>query len=242
MFKFCPECGFELKEVFKFCPNCGSNLESEEINKEEKVVEKSTAKNSNNKIEKPSGKKLEGLPLYLAFVIPVVIGLFFLFTSNVFDKPTAQNIPVNSPTNTPVTPQLDVASLQRITELKDLIKNDPKNVSLLLELAHSLNDNASYQEAITYYKQYLEIEPEDADARIDMGVCYYEMKDYTNAEKSMTEALKFNPKHQIGHLNIGIVNLASGNLEKSKEWFQKAYDINPSNEIGQRAKQFLETH
>lgn len=237
MYKFCPECRFELKQDFKFCPSCGFTLSTEQNEKNEKTHEKVKKVNSNPEAKNKT-KNLEGLPLYLAFGIPIVVGLFFLFNSNVFDKPK----PVSQDVNVSTSPQLNVASLQKITELKDKLKNEPSNTNLLIELAHSLNDNGSYQDAIVYYKQYLEIKPEDADARIDMGVCYFELKDFPNAEASMTEALKYNPKHQIGHLNIGIVSLASGNLEKSKEWFKKAYEINPSNEIGQRAKQFLDTH
>lgn len=30
-YKFCPECGFELKGTYKFCPECGFSLALDKI-------------------------------------------------------------------------------------------------------------------------------------------------------------------------------------------------------------------
>ncbi len=248
MAKFCPECGIELKGNFKFCPNCGFELTN--VKKEAAKTEKN---NKNSKKKSGPAKKttqnnqVKTLDVKIIAIIVLsglLIGLVILLLSGQFNSPEP-TISSNVQTQTPMQDQssaVDLNALDKINELQDQVNANPKNMKLVLQLAHAQNDAGFYNKAISNYQIYLKSNPSDADARVDMGVCYFSLKDYKTAEAVMKEALKYKPNHQIAHLNLGIVNLADGNMEESKKWLQKAVDIDPNSDVGKRAKELLQSH
>ncbi len=248
MANFCPECGINLEGDFKFCPNCGIELTNikKEFSKPEKNIKspKQQPATSKKPVQKNQAKTLDVKTISIIVLGALLVGAVILILSGQFNstEPTVtSSVNTQAPTQNE-SPAVDLNALNKINELQDKVKSDPKNMALVLQLAHAQNDAGFYDKAIKDYKEYLKSKPSDADVRIDMGVCYYNLKDYKTAITEMKEALKYNPNHQIGHLNLGIVNLAAGNLEESKKWLQKAVEIDPNSEVGKRAKELLQSH
>jgi uncharacterized membrane protein YvbJ len=248
----CDNCGTENPAGIKICEGCGIRLSgSEKITKKEPVKSVTEKKQSQPKHvkEKSPGKKdvsgqtvkeIDSKKILIIAAIVIVGGFIILLTAGVFDRPPSSN--VSSNVTQGQGSGVDLNALQRINELEEKVKNNPKDKESLLELAHLRNDSGMYEKAIEDYEKYLKIVPNDADVRVDMGVCYYSLRKFDEAIKAMTEALKYKPNHQIAHLNLGIVNLAEGNLEKSKEWLKKAVAIDPNSDAGKRAQELLSSH
>lgn len=198
---------------------------------------------SNNK-NTPQSKSLSGTKLfYMIFALVLIAGLI-LFSSGVFDSPVISELKQQgeeqSQASNDSSPNL--ANLNEISKLEDLVKQNPNDFESLLNLAHLLNDSGFYDKAILNYKKYLEKNPQSPDVWVDMGVCYFNLKNNDEAIKTMNEAIKINPRHQIGLFNLGIVNFSSGNIEEAKKFWQKSVDVNPTADIAQKAKELINAH
>ncbi len=266
----CENCGEENDADAETCRSCGVNLsnnssiktikvEAPKSEPKKRVSHKSSSpkqnKNKNKKLKQNINQKnqtqttvnkpknLDSKKLFMISSILVAIVLVILFASGIFDRP---EIPVEQNFSNSQTQQqssgVSLEHVQKINELENTIKANPKDYQSILQLANLQNDSKMYQKAIENYKKYLEAKPKDADARIDMGVCYYSLQDYNTAISEMEKALKYAPDNQIGYLNLGVVNLAAGNVDKSKEWLQKAIKINPGSEMGKKAQELLNSH
>jgi cytochrome c-type biogenesis protein CcmH/NrfG len=260
--KICDNCGEENDMDNLVCSGCGAKLigiTTEKVQiKPEKIQEAaakivmpktagkaSTPKNTTTEKKIQPAAKAKSLNKAKTLTIVAVgigVGVVILIFSGLLNSII---VPGNSAASTPNTNQssgVDLSSMKKINELESIIKNNPKDESTILELAHLKNDAGMFEQAIINYKQYLSLAPKDADARIDMGICYYSLQNYDAAISEMEEALKYNPKHQIGLLNLGIVNLAAGKMEKSQEWLKKAIEIDPNSEYGKKAQELLSSH
>ena len=233
--KFCNECGYKFDKEFKFCPECGTKVQSVKNNKNNNSIK--------NKVSSDQEKRLDPKVLYGILVGGIGVIVIILLTSGLLDSTPVSNIPVTqNQQQSDLSSGVNLNNMKAIDDLEAKIKQNPKDYTSLLQLAHLKNDSGLFEAAIINYKLYLEKNPKDADARVDMGVCYFNLKDFTNAIKEMETALKYTPNHQIAHLNLGVVNLSAGNLEKSKEWLKKAVDIDPTSEVGTKAQQLLNNH
>jgi len=281
---YCAECGFKIEGEFKFCPNCGSQIKyvsssPDEVtdNQDEVIIckncgEKNTAtnsecfscgiplsgnkrkkqvstkqdakkhiqKNTDNKKIVNEEKVLDNKKILIISSAIVVIFILALIISGVFDSEVKTKVTQMS--NQTSSSGVNLANMEEINKLETAVIANPDDLESTLHLAHLQQDAGLYEKAITNYKKYLAKNPENADNRVDMAICYYNLGDNTTAISEMETALKYQPKHQIAHLNLGIVNLAARNIEASKEWFKKAAELDPNSEAGKRAQELLTSH
>lgn len=260
--KICENCGEENDIDNIVCSGCGAKLvgaktekiqikpvEMPEVDPQD-IKPKPAGKTSSSKNiageKKPQPaakvKSLNKAKTITIIAVGIGVGLVILIFSGLLNSIILPGNSTAATTNTNQNSGVDLSSMQKINELETVIKNNPKDGTTILELAHLKNDAGMFEQAIVSYKQYLSLVPKDADARIDMGICYYSLQNYDSAISEMEEALKNNPKHQIGLLNLGIVNLAAGKMEKSQEWLKKAVEIDPNSEYGKKAQELLSSH
>lgn len=259
----CEVCGEENSPINVVCAGCGvklNNPNSRVVKKPEKVAPTSinkiskppkqnyknsnTASTSNRKSvsQNQDVKKLNKAKVITVVAIGLGVSLLILIFSGALDfiiSPTpkaVQNGVQNQSSG------VDLGSIQKINEIEQVVKDNPKDTAAILNLAHAKNDANLFEQAIVNYKQYLALVPKDPDARIDMGICYYNLKDYDTAMKEMEQAIKIDPKHQIGYLDLGIVSLTKGDLAESKQWLQKAVALDPGSEYGKKATELLQSH
>lgn len=247
-FIICKNCGEENPSENSECFSCGILIKGNKNRKNGKAKYESRRndqKKSNK--EKTSYKKvvneekvLDNKKILIISLAIVVIFIFALIISGVFDSEVNKN--VTQITDQSSSSGVSLANMEEITKLENTVIANPEDLESTLHLAHLLQDSKLYEKAITNFKKYLAKNPENADARVDMAICYYNLGDNTTAITEMETALKYQPKHQIAHLNLGIVNLAARNLEASKEWFRKAAELDPNSEAGKRAQELLNSH
>ncbi|MCU0415030.1 MAG: tetratricopeptide repeat protein [Ignavibacteriaceae bacterium] len=281
---YCAECGFKIEGEFKFCPNCGSQIKfgsssPNEItaNQDEVIIckncgeensvddsvcfscgislngnkrkkqnstkqdtKKQSQKNTDSKKIDNEEKVLDNRKVLMISSAIVVIFIFALIISGVFDSEVKNTVTQMS--NQTSSSGVNLANMEEINKLEAVVTANPDDLESTLHLAHLQQDAGLYEKAITNYKKYLAKNPENADNRVDMAICYYNLGDNTTAINEMETALKYQPKHQIAHLNLGIVNLAARNIDASKEWFKKAAELDPNSEAGKRAQELLTSH
>jgi len=269
-FKFCPNCGSQFKFVGSspneitanqdeviICKNCGEEnsvdnsvcfscgipLRKNKSNKKsifEQDTKKQSQKNTDSKKIDSEEKILDNRKILMISSAIVVIFIFALIISGVFDSEVKNN--VSQMSNQTSSSGVNLANMEEINKLEAVVSANPDDLESTLHLAHLQQDAGLYEKAITNYKKYLAKNPENADNRVDMAICYYNLGDNTTAINEMETALKYQPKHQIAHLNLGIVNLAARNIDASKEWFRKAAELDPNSEAGKRAQELLKSH
>ena len=254
----CPNCGDENTLDSKVCHSCGVKLNNGKTfvryaSDEKRIasqtgVGKIKTKKQNKSFNKNSeqasvvsGKKLDSKKVIL-YISGTLILVFLLLTiSGVFDLSRRDSANVTNGEQNQ-SPGIDLSSISRINELKNLVERNPENTSAILDLANLRFDSGFFEDATQNYEQYLKLNPKNVDARIDMAVCYYNLQQFDKAESEILAALRQSPNHQIGYLNLGVVYLAKQNIEKAKEWFNKAVNLDPNSEIGKKAKSLLQSH
>jgi len=135
-------------------------------------------------------------------------------------------------------PTLDQA---RVDQLSATIRDNPKDVSSVVQLANVYFDAERWPDAISWYERALTLNPNDADVSTDLGVSYYYTNRTDEALKKFEESLKINPKHTKTLLNKGIV-LAFGKEDlagAAVEW-KKVVDLAPGSPEGEAARRALE--
>jgi TolA-binding protein len=240
----CNSCGVKLNKTKtaivtpsnNFKANTQANIEKPKSKKPNKAQNKN--KNESTVI---INKKLDSKKI-LAFVgISIGLVLLVLVASGVIDLTGSKTTPTVMAQQNQDS-GIDLSSISKINELKNIVEKDPNNASAILDLANLRFDSGFFEDAAKNYDQYLKLDPRNANARIDMAVCYYNMQKFDKAESEIITALKYSPNHQTGYLNLGVIYLAKQNLEKSKEWFNKAVELDPNSEVGKKAKSLLESH
>ena len=240
----CSSCGVKLNKAKLATVTVSNNIKASTQTDNQKPRTKKQDKNQNkNRKEAPIKveKKLDNKKI-LAFIgISFAVVLLILIASGVIDLSGSKATPVEVTQQNPDS-GIDLGSISKINELKNIVENDPNNASAILDLANLRFDSGFFEDAAKNYEQYLKIDQKNANARIDMAVCYYNLQQFDKAESEILTALKYSPNHQTGLLNLGVIYLAKQNLEKSKEWFNKAVELDPNSEVGKKAKSLLESH
>jgi cytochrome c-type biogenesis protein CcmH/NrfG len=254
----CTNCGEENSLESNVCNSCGVKLNKTKT--ASITISNNVKANSKVKIEKPKSKKFNkpqnknknestvivnkklDSKKILAFVgISIGSVLLVLVASGVIDLSGSKTTPTVMAQQNQGS-GIDLSSISKINELKNIAEKDPNNASAVLDLANLQFDSGFFEDAAKNYDQYLKLEPKNANARIDMAVCYYNMQQFDKAESEILTALKYSPNHQTGFLNLGVIYLAKQNMEKAKEWFRKTVEIDPNSEVGKKAKSLLESH
>ena len=245
----CKNCGEENPFDNSICFSCGVPLSGNK-NKRQGVAKQEVKKSDQKKSDKQNisdrkkivteEKVLDNKKILVISLVVIVIFILALIVTGVFDSGIQKNVvPVNEQSSSS---GVNLANMEEITKLENLVTANPDDMESTLHLSHLLQDSGLFEKAITNYKKYLTKNPDNADARVDMAICFYNMGDNAAAINEMEAALKYNPNHQIAHLNLGIVNLAARNIEASKEWFKKTVELDPNSEAGKRAAELLTSH
>jgi Tfp pilus assembly protein PilF/predicted RNA-binding Zn-ribbon protein involved in translation (DUF1610 family) len=231
----CFSCGIPLSGN----KNKGQSRPKQDVKKNDR--KKSTSENfSNSKNVNKEEKVLDNKKILMISSAIVVVFVFALVASGVFDSGVKEN--VSQMNNQTSNSSVNLANLEDITQLENKVSANPNDLESTLHLAHLQQDAGLSEKAIMNYNKYLIKFPENADARVDMAICFYNLGDYTTAISEMETAIKYQPKHQIAYLNLGIVNLAAQNIEASKAWFKKTAELDPNTEAGKRAQELLNSH
>ena len=111
--------------------------------------------------------------------------------------------------------------------LKRAAKSDPKNLALLLTLAHSCLFSGQYPCVLDSFHQIVALNAESAEAYMLMGEALDEMKDHEGAIREFRAAEKVNPKELNVHFGLGYLLWTKGQYPEAAAEFQAEIDNDP---------------
>jgi cytochrome c-type biogenesis protein CcmH/NrfG len=128
----------------------------------------------------------------------------------------------------------------KILQLQELVKQDPKNLNAWIGLGNSLMDSGRFPEAVDAYQKALDMDPKNTDVRVDMGTCYRSAGQPDKAAEEYRKAIASNPAHANAHRNLGIV-LAFDlkNKPEAIREFEEYLRVAPTAPDAQRISQLL---
>jgi len=112
--------------------------------------------------------------------------------------------------------------------LKQAAGRDPKNLSLLLALAHSYLWSKEYKRVLEVYRQILEVNPNSAEADMLAGEALDEMKDNAGSTNMFRAAVKADPKEPNVHFGLGYLLWTQKQYPEAAKEFQAELDNDPN--------------
>jgi cytochrome c-type biogenesis protein CcmH/NrfG len=102
---------------------------------------------------------------------------------------------------------ISIELMESIEKLKELVREDQKNLTAWLELGNIYFLHNRYQEAIEAYRQSLSIEPDNPDVRTNMGIMLRGLGDFDGAVEELRKAAQNHPTHANSRFHLGVVLL-----------------------------------
>lgn len=115
-------------------------------------------------------------------------------------------------------------------DLREILKQDPKNVNALNALGYTLTDRTTrFQEALELLKQAIELKPDDAYIMDSMGWLQYRLGNHAEAVKYLKRALDVRNDAEIA-AHLGEVLWVMGNHSEAETVWNSALRETPDNE------------
>ncbi len=108
--------------------------------------------------------------------------------------------------------------------LKQAASNDPKNLTLLLTLAHSCLLSRQYPCVLDAFHRIVALNAESAEADMLVGETLDAMKDPVGAIREFRSAVKANPKEPNVHFGLGYLLWTKGQFPEAAAEFQAELD------------------
>jgi tetratricopeptide (TPR) repeat protein len=115
-------------------------------------------------------------------------------------------------------------------DLREILKQDPKNVNALNALGYTLTDRTTrYQEALDLLQQAMALKPDDAFITDSMGWLQYRLGNNAEAVKYLKRALEIRNDAEIA-AHLGEVLWVMGNHHEAESVWNRALQETPDNE------------
>lgn len=148
--------------------------------------------------------------------------------------------PTTPPAAASLPPQA-MALGQRITELKEAVRVDPRNLRAWVELGNAYFDSNQPRPAIEVYARALEMDPKNPDVRTDMGIMYRALKEFDRAVAEFRQASLDGPTHVNSRYNLGVVlRHDKGDLKGAIEAWEDFLRVEPKGERADKVRSEIE--
>lgn len=122
--------------------------------------------------------------------------------------------------------------VETISQLKALLKKDPKNPVYWGQLASCYAQLNEYNYAIYGYENAIKFDPKNIKAMYNLSVVYSEKGNPKQAKKVLSRALKLDPKNPLLQASLGNVFIDEENYGKAKVLYERIVDVKPDFDIG----------
>lgn len=102
---------------------------------------------------------------------------------------------------------ISIELMEKIEELKETVREDPKNLQAWLKLGDIYFNYNRYREASQAYQQYLSVHPENPEVRTKLGMMLRGLGDIDGAIEAFRKASLIDPKHTESRFQLGAVFL-----------------------------------
>ncbi|MBU0946305.1 MAG: tetratricopeptide repeat protein [Proteobacteria bacterium] len=110
--------------------------------------------------------------------------------------------------------------------LRQIIADNPENITDRLLLARLDVRNGEIEEAIQLYTDILLLNPEDETILLRLGFLYSQENRTTDAEKAFKKALALNPDSLFAHLYLARLASQIGDFVEAAKWYEKGLELN----------------
>lgn len=154
---------------------------------------------------------------------------FIFFFSNIFAQNTQKCLAVSKD----FFEQKEYSYAQK--NLENCLKNDSKNVDILVSLGGVCMKQNNYNDALEYFKKALKNmtknSPYISYVYTRIGDIYTHQQDFTKAAKYYEASLNYEPANINSLVGKGICEEKKGNIQKAAEYFKKALAVDFTNLI-----------
>jgi len=146
----------------------------------------------------------------ISLLMGLVVGYFFLGTHAVPSIARAK-VAVNPPASyNGGHPKLTIEQMKQMADIEastliDKSKTDPKNATLLVQIAGVYQAAHQFKDAAEYFEKALKIDPKNVSARTELASCLYYTDDVEGALSQLNQALKYNPRDANVLFNLGMI-------------------------------------
>jgi tetratricopeptide (TPR) repeat protein len=110
------------------------------------------------------------------------------------------------------------------------LEEDPRSVSLVLQLAHAQASRRQYREAVATATAGLVFAPKNADLYLERGHRELGLREFKAAMKDLEEATKFAPQMLDAHYHLGLAHYFLGEFDAAAASFDKARSLAKSDD------------
>ena len=130
-----------------------------------------------------------------------------------------------------------------VAQLKLALKLEPKNLTVLENLAITLAELGLLDEALTHWKRYIQIAPNDAQAHVNISIVLVLLNQIFEAESHLKNATKLDSSSAPTFHRLGRVQAYLGKFEQALESYRNAIRLTPNEPtVLQATSRLLATH
>ena len=122
----------------------------------------------------------------------------------------------------------DTQTQAAIIQLKQKLKDNPKDVKSLVDLGNAYYDSGKYQNAITNYQKSLDIDSKNYDVMTDMGAAYNSLGQADKALEIFKQVTAAKPDHAMAWLNQGVVYKAKNDTANMRFAWERFLAVQPT--------------
>ena len=112
-----------------------------------------------------------------------------------------------------------------IVDARKSLAADPKNVSLVVQLAHAQAARRQYREAVATATAGLAFAPNSADLYLERGHRELGLREFSAAMKDLEQATRLAPGLLDAHYHLGLAHYFSGEFEAAAASFDRARSL-----------------
>jgi len=133
-----------------------------------------------------------------------------------------------------------MAEKDAITELKERLNKDAKDIDAAIMLGNIFYDRGDSGQSILYYRLALDIDPARPSVRTDLGTMYWRNNDIGQAEQAFRDAIELDSGFGNAYVNLGLLlHRAKKNVTEARAVWEKLLTINPDHAAADKVRELL---
>src|ERR1700728_1978938 len=119
---------------------------------------------------------------------------------------------------------------QSVTDARRSLAADPRNVGLVLQLAHAEAARRQYREAVATATAGVAFAPKNADLYLERGHRELGLREYTAAMRDLEQATRLAPQMLDAHYHLGLAHYFLGEFDAAAASFDRARSLAKSDD------------
>ena len=222
--QYCLSCGAKLRDTDRFCHSCGTRVSAQGAEAPRRTIP----------ARKSYGSFVFGVVVLLAIVgfigwlvtpSPPAKTQLGGFTSDAKLPPGHPPIDGSEVSSGTANGQMPPFVMQRLSELKRKIDENPTDIDSRLELAGMYYQIGRFEEALQYLDAALKVDPQNYDALVMAGNACFDSQQYERAISYYSRALTIKPDDVNVRTDMGTMYLHKGDTDGAIREYKRVLSI-----------------